>query len=334
MDSQQAAFEKFKAAGAGRKFSHEMRNAEGTSSAIEGPVPDLYSIHHGKVVKIPGYKRNGLVFKNQASKHFTQHVSDVVAVGDQVWVKVTSTQDNKIALSMKYVNQGDGTDLDPNLVQFTEEQDKKRVHSGFVDKRPIAIEDGGVLLKTVCKKCGAAGHLAAECFSGGEKFDLLEDDDDEDQGTVRAARPSADGKEKRKKDRHENKSKDKHRDKNRDKDRHRRSDHDREKEKEGRRDHRDRNESSSHRKEKRRDRSRSPSPKRRSDGPRVTKVESLEDALAVMRARKHRQRTNDGSEESTDEKRERKRSDRKRRSRSRSRSRSPRRSDDRHDRRR
>ncbi|KAG0002149.1 Nucleolar protein of 40 kDa [Entomortierella chlamydospora] len=340
MESQQAAFEKFKAAGAGKKFSHERRNAEGTSSVIEGPVPDLYSIHHGKVIRIedfgafvqiPGYKRHGLVFKNQASKHFTQHVSDVVAVGDQVWVKVTSTQDNKIALSMKYVSQGDGTDLDPNLVQFTEEQDKKRVHSGFVDKRPISVEDGGVLLKTVCKKCGAAGHLATECFSGGERFDLLEDDDDDDQGVVRATRPSADGKEKRKKDKHESKGKDKHREKSKDKDRHRHGDYDREKEKESRRDHRDRNESSSHRKEKRRDRSRSP--KRRSDGPRVTKVESLEDALAVMRARKHRHR-NDSSEESAEEKRERKRSDRKRRSHSRSRSRSPRRSDDRYDRRR
>ncbi|KAF9172285.1 Nucleolar protein of 40 kDa [Mortierella sp. AD011] len=345
MESQQAAFEKFKAAGAGKKFSHERRNAEGTSSIIEGPVPDLYSIHHGKVVRIegmcngnfgafvqiPGYKRHGLVFKNQASKHFTQHISDVVAVGDQVWVKVTNTQDNKIALSMKYVSQGDGTDLDPNLVQFMEEQDKKRVHSGFVDKRPISVEDGGVLLKTVCKKCGAAGHLATECFSGGERFDLLEDDDD-DQGTVRAARPSVDGKEKRKKDKHESRSKDKQREKSKDKDKHRHDDYDREKGKESRRDHRDRNESSSHRshrKEKRRDRSRSP--KRRSDGPRVTKVESLEDALAVMRARKHRH-GNDSSEESAEEKRERKRSDRKRRSRSRSRSRSPRRSDDHYDR--
>ncbi|KAF9108845.1 Nucleolar protein of 40 kDa [Mortierella sp. AM989] len=197
MDSQQAAFEKFKAAGAGRKFTRESRNAEGTSSNIEGPVPDLYSIHHGKVVRvegrcnygafvqIPGFKRHGLVFKNQASKHFTQNISDVVAMGDHV--KVTSTQDGKIALSMKHVSQGDGTDLDPNLVQFTEEQDKKRVHSGFIDKKPIAIEDGGVLLKTVCKKCGAAGHLAAECFSGGEKFDLLEDDD-EDQETFHTGR--------------------------------------------------------------------------------------------------------------------------------------------------
>ncbi|KAF9204742.1 Nucleolar protein of 40 kDa, partial [Haplosporangium sp. Z 27] len=303
-----AAFEKFKAAGGGRKFTHEMRNAEGTPSVIEGPVPDLYSIHHGKVVRIPGFKRHGLVFKNQASKHFTQHISDVVAVGDQVWVKVTN----------------------PNLVQFTEEQDKKRVHTGFMDKKPIAIDEGGVLLKTVCKKCGAAGHLATECFSGGEKFALLEDEDEDDVGDQRGARSTrvhSGDKEKKKKDKHESKNKDRHKDKSRDKDRHRHSEYDHS-ERESRRDHNNRSESSSHRKDRKRDRSKSPSEKRRSDGPRVSKVESLEDALAVMRARKHRQRANDSDEDSADGKKDRKRADRRRRSRSRS----PRRSDDRDDR--
>ncbi|KAF8978482.1 Nucleolar protein of 40 kDa, partial [Entomortierella lignicola] len=267
MDSQQAAFEKFKAAGGGRKFTHEMRNAE----------------DYGAFVQIPGFKRHGLVFKNQASKHFTQHISDVVAVGDQVWVKVTSTQDNKIALSMKYVNQGDGRDLGKY-----KEQDKKRVHPGFMDKKPIAIEEGGVLLKTVCKKCGAAGHLATECFSGGEKFALLEDEDGDDVGDQRGARSTrvhSGDKEKKKKDKHESKNKDRHRDRSRDRDRHRHSEYNHS-ERESRRDHNNRSESSSHRKDRKRDRSKSPSEKRRSDGPRVSKVESLEDALAVMRARK------------------------------------------------
>ncbi|KAF9951228.1 Nucleolar protein of 40 kDa, partial [Mortierella alpina] len=150
MDSQQAAFDRFKATGGGT---------------------------FGAFVQLPGYKKHGLVHKTQASKHFTENIADVVAIGDQVWVKVTSLQDDKIALSMKYVSQGNGEDLDPNLVQLTGAEDKRRVHGGFMDKAPISIEQGGVLLKTACKKCGAVGHLAAECFSGGEKFELLGDDD-------------------------------------------------------------------------------------------------------------------------------------------------------------
>ncbi|KAG0271141.1 Nucleolar protein of 40 kDa, partial [Linnemannia exigua] len=194
MDSQQAAFEKFQATGSGNGGGRGGRSSEGTSSrrgggsGDDGPMPDLYSIHNGKVVRVedfgafvqlPGFRRHGLVHKTQASKHFTEKISDVVAVGDQVWVKVTSLQDDKIALSMKYVNQGSGEDLDPNLVQLTGAEDKRRTHAGFVDKAPISIEQGGVLLKTVCRKCGASGHLATECFSAGEKFELLEDDDDD-----------------------------------------------------------------------------------------------------------------------------------------------------------
>jgi hypothetical protein len=140
--------------------------------------------------------------------------------------------------------------IDPNLIQLTEAEDRKRVHTGFVDKGPISIEDGGVLRKTVCKKCGALGHLAADCFSGGEKFDLLTDGDDDDGYGARSARTESTGKDKKSKDRERHK--DKHSDKDKDKHRHK----DRQKEKEGTRDRRERHESSSHRKEKRRDRSR------------------------------------------------------------------------------
>ncbi|KAG0363076.1 Nucleolar protein of 40 kDa [Gamsiella multidivaricata] len=285
MDSQQAAFEKFKASGTGRKFPREQRNAGGMPSAMDGPVPDLYSIHHGKI--LPGFRKHGLVHKTQLSNHFVEHVADVVAVGDNVWVKVTSIQDDKIALSMKYVNQGEGRDLDPNLVQLSETEDKRRVHTGFVDRGPISIEEGGVLLKTVCKKCGAAGHLAAECFSGGERFELLRDDDDSDvqdrQTTRGEGRGRSSGKEKKKKDKNEDRDGGRgRRDKDKDKSRYR--------EKDGHnRDRKERNEpSSGHRKEKRRDRSRSSSPRRDSDQQKTTKVESLEDALAVMRAHKVR----------------------------------------------
>ncbi|KAF9090766.1 Nucleolar protein of 40 kDa [Mortierella sp. AD031] len=265
MDSQQAAFEKFKTSGSGHGSGRGRRSSEGNSLSNrrgdDGPMPDLYSIHHGKVmrvedfgafVQLPGFRRHGLVHKTQASKHFTEKISDVVAVGDQVWVKVTSLQDDKIALSMKYVSQGNGQDLDPNLVQLTGAEDKRRTHAGFMDKAPISIEQGGVLLKTVCRKCGASGHLATECFSAGEKFELLEEDDygDYDGGGVQERE-----KEKKKrpnKDRHNREEGKSSRDRDRDRehDRHHR-------ESSGRRDHKDKKESSSsRRKDKRHDRSR------------------------------------------------------------------------------
>ncbi|KAF9122530.1 Nucleolar protein of 40 kDa, partial [Mortierella sp. 14UC] len=292
MDSQQAAFEKFKATGSGSGSGRGGRSSEGAASSRrgggdDGPTPDLYSIHNGKVVRVedfgafvqlPGFRRHGLVHKTQASKHFTEKISDVVAVGDQVWVKVISVQDDKIALSMKYVSQGNGEDLDPNLVQLTGAEDKRRTHAGFVDKAPISIEQGGVLLKTVCRKCGASGHLATECFSAGEKFELLEDDDDDNLVFAGGGGQEKEREKKKKshKDRHhreEGKSRDKDRDRDRDHDRHRRN-------------HKEKKESSSRRKERRHDRSRSASPKRRSGELRGSKVESLQDALAVMRAHK------------------------------------------------
>ncbi|KAF9180054.1 Nucleolar protein of 40 kDa [Haplosporangium sp. Z 767] len=281
MDSQQAAFEKFKASGDGRKFSRESRNAGDTRSAMDGPMPDLYSIHQGKVVRvedygafiqIPGFRKHGLVHKKQASKHYTEKMADVVAEGDHVWIKVISLQDDKISLSMKYVSQGSGEDLDPNLVQLSGEEDKKRVHGGFMDKAPISVEQGGVLLKTVCKKCGAAGHLATECFSGGEQFELLGDDDDDGDGGEEAVQNSRHrlderNKEKKKKDRD-----------------------DRDKDKEiRRRERKEKKGSSSHKRERTRDRSRDrlrDRSRRRTVEPRGSKVESLEDALAVMRAHK------------------------------------------------
>ncbi|KAF8946063.1 Nucleolar protein of 40 kDa [Haplosporangium gracile] len=252
MDSQQAAFEKFKSSGAGNGAGRGGRSSEGTFSSRrgdDGPMPDLYSIYNGKVVRVedfgafvqlPGIRRHGLVHKTQASKHFTEKISDVVAVGDQVWVKVTSLQDDKIALSMKYVSQGSGEDLDPNLVQLTGAEDKRRTHAGFVDKAPISIEQGGVLLKTVCSKCGASGHLATECFSTGEKFELLEDDDDDGIAYGGSGAGQEKEKEKKRKSRKDRSHRDEGKSRNRDRD------HDRHRESSSsRRDQKDKKESSS-----------------------------------------------------------------------------------------
>ncbi|KAF9916626.1 Nucleolar protein of 40 kDa [Lobosporangium transversale] len=340
MDSQQEAFERFKAANSGKRSTREGQQSRSSKlKEVDGPLPDLYSIHRGQVVRvedygafvqIPGFRKQGLVHKRQTSNHFTENVSDVVASGDHVWVKVTSLQDGKIALSMKYVSQGDGTDLDPNLVKLTGEEDRKRTHTTFIDKQPIAIEEGGVFLKTVCKKCGASGHLATDCFSAGEQFELLADEDDE--ATRQNVVSAKERKHKSSRDKHKH-NKDK--DKGRDKDRYR--DKERERVKESRRDYKDRKDSSSyHQKDNRRNRSRtrSPSPKRRMDKHFRPQVENLEDALAVMRAHKHRRHTKrgdgGGSEEEDKKKESRKQGygeGPRSRSHSRSRSRSPRRND-------
>lgn len=141
--------------------------------------------------------------------------------------------------------------IDPNLVQLTGAEDKRRTHAGFVDKAPISIEQGGVLLKTVCSKCGASGHLATECFSAGEKFELLEDDDDYGGGVAYGGGAGQEREREKKKKSHKDRS---HRDEGKSRDRDR--DHDRHRVSSSRRDHKDKKESSSRRKEKKQDRSR------------------------------------------------------------------------------
>lgn len=54
-------------------------------------------------------------------------LSSVADEGEQVWVKVVSVQveedgKTKIGCSMKYVNQGNGEDLDPNNIQAEKNQ--------------------------------------------------------------------------------------------------------------------------------------------------------------------------------------------------------------------
>lgn len=45
-------------------------------------------LDYGAFVQIPGFHKHGLVHKSQASRHFTEKISDVVEVGDSVWVRI------------------------------------------------------------------------------------------------------------------------------------------------------------------------------------------------------------------------------------------------------
>lgn len=69
MDSQLAAFEKFRASGGGsggREHRHGHGNSResrghGARDDHSGPVPDLYSIHRGKVVRVEGITKDPTV---------------------------------------------------------------------------------------------------------------------------------------------------------------------------------------------------------------------------------------------------------------------------------
>ncbi|XP_026144456.1 nucleolar protein of 40 kDa-like [Carassius auratus] len=100
-------------------------------------LPPMYSILNGEVVsvttygafvKIPGYKKQGLVHKSEMSSCRVENPAEIVDVGEQVWIKVIGREmkDDKVKLSfsMKSVNQGTGRDLDPNNV--IAEQDERR----------------------------------------------------------------------------------------------------------------------------------------------------------------------------------------------------------------
>ena len=92
--------------------------------------------------------------------------------GERVWCKIISIgDDGKIGLSMKYVNQGNGTDLDPNGVQLQRDIQKKKIIEKH-ERKTIHLE---AVLNTTCKKCGTAGHLSNDCFMSpdGKKYELI-----------------------------------------------------------------------------------------------------------------------------------------------------------------
>ncbi|XP_078334593.1 zinc finger CCHC domain-containing protein 17-like [Crassostrea virginica] len=150
------------------------------------PTPELHTIFYGEVssvqqygvfVKIPGFKKQGLVHKSQMSKVRVEDPSEMLATGEKVYCKVISLENNKIGLSMKVVNQTTGRDEDSANVQSSIDLQKNRkFHKG---ERP-KIELGAVL-DTTCKKCGGHGHLAQDCFhvAGGKAYDLLEEEEED-----------------------------------------------------------------------------------------------------------------------------------------------------------
>lgn len=78
---------------------------------------------------------------------------------------------------MKYVNQGNGTDLDPNGVELQRDMQKKKT-IGKYERKAIHLE---AVLNTTCTKCGTAGHLSNDCFMSpdGKKYELIPEIEEE-----------------------------------------------------------------------------------------------------------------------------------------------------------
>ncbi|XP_044626162.1 zinc finger CCHC domain-containing protein 17 isoform X3 [Equus asinus] len=155
-------------------------------------LPALYTIFQGEVamvtdygafIKIPGCRKQGLVHRTHMSSCRVDKPSEIVDVGDKVWVKLIGREMKndriKVSLSMKVVNQGTGKDLDPNNVIIEQEERRRRSFQDYTGQK-ITLE---AVLNTTCKKCGCKGHFAKDCFMqpGGTKYSLIPDEEEAEE---------------------------------------------------------------------------------------------------------------------------------------------------------
>ncbi|XP_028279790.1 zinc finger CCHC domain-containing protein 17 [Parambassis ranga] len=172
-------------------------------------LPPLYSISKGEVVsvqtygafvRLPGYKKEGLVHVSEMSASRVESASEIVDVGEQVWIKVIGREIQgdkvKLSFSMKAVNQGTGQDLDPNNVNAEQDARRRRQFRDQSSNR-ITLE---AVLNTTCSKCGCKGHFTKDCFSApGLQYALLPEGDDEEPRQQQATPTVAPQKDKKKK---------------------------------------------------------------------------------------------------------------------------------------
>ncbi|XP_046751072.1 nucleolar protein of 40 kDa-like [Diprion similis] len=136
--------------------------------------------NYGAFVRIPGCTQQGLVHKSQVSSSHVDDVGEVLQRGERVWCKIISiNEEGKISLSMKLVNQGNGTDLDPNGVQLQRDEQKRKT-SAPGQRKVIQLQ---AVLNTTCSKCGTHGHLSSDCFMspGGKTYELIPEIEEEDE---------------------------------------------------------------------------------------------------------------------------------------------------------
>ncbi|MED6278077.1 hypothetical protein CHARACLAT_019947 [Characodon lateralis] len=169
-------------------------------SIAKGEVVSVQS--YGAFVRLPGYKKEGLVHVSEMSASRVENASEIVDVGERVWIKVIGREIQgdkvKLSFSMKAVNQGTGQDLDPNNVMADQDARRRKQFRDHTGNR-ITLE---AVLNTTCSKCGCKGHFTKDCFSApGLQYALVPEEDDEEAQKQQTAtlRPPQDSDKKKKK---------------------------------------------------------------------------------------------------------------------------------------
>lgn len=173
--------------GGGKGGKSQIRRSSGRE------LPKLNSVHKGSVVSIQSYGafvklgdgsqyKDGLLHVSRISASGRiEAVSDVLAEGDGIWVKVCEVNEDaqKYSVDMRYVRQKDGEDLDPNNTQA----DSRGAKGGGKGPEPIRI---GAVQPVTCSKCGARGHSVRECWAGGGKnYNLVDEMLEQEPGAER-----------------------------------------------------------------------------------------------------------------------------------------------------
>ncbi|PFH32352.1 S1 RNA binding domain-containing protein [Besnoitia besnoiti] len=139
-----------------------------------GVVKRLQS--YGAFVKVADLDREGLLHISRISDQRVESVEDVLAVGQEIWVKVLSQEDGKLRLCMKSVNQHDGTERESLRQSFahrgegggikTPELDS--IHQGTIRR----IQDFGAFVSI--EGFDRDGLLHISCISS-QKLDKVDD---------------------------------------------------------------------------------------------------------------------------------------------------------------
>jgi predicted RNA-binding protein with RPS1 domain len=155
------------------------RNRSNNNNTAASEPAVLNSIHKARVTKLESFgamsqlldtHHYGLIHLSQLALYHVKSADEVVAQGDEVWVKIVAIQpeSNKLSLSMKYVNQSTGIDLDPDQQQQAQDQQKKNKTNPETGSR-TGLNNNKIELDAVynadCTRCGGRGHLADGCFN-------------------------------------------------------------------------------------------------------------------------------------------------------------------------
>ncbi|KAL3931175.1 MAG: hypothetical protein SGPRY_001237, partial [Prymnesium sp.] len=125
----------------------------------EETPPAVDSIHRAKVVSIKhfgafcslsGFKMQGLVHISQLAQRRVETVEDVVQIGDEVWVKVLAFEGSRLRLSMRVLDQTDGTER-PDEPRTGGPRKEREGGDGDVLPELYSIHRGHVV-KMACKK--------------------------------------------------------------------------------------------------------------------------------------------------------------------------------------